>query len=351
MFKPINRTKRPITFKDACCIYPSDTDSVNKSLIDTSYSTDTITTLASTDEYVSALKDILTAEMPEGGVLHLDPYTRTTYAGWVNGYMFKNYGDRKLLDDYFKYYSSYENTTDDVNWLLALIFDDIHATVNANIYRWSNLVKSTLLEFNPLWNVDGVTGEIRETTHTGTDTSTHAGTDTTTRDGTDTNVKSGSMDVDYEGEKYNEKIGREITDTDGDDTTTTSRTTTESDDWWGAEKNKTDYGKSSTLTYNGMSDGSPFQEVERFDDRQDSTTYNDVTDERTYDLTDETSYDSSLTKLLNLHDKDLFMQIRQGNIGVTETTTLLTHFRQYVDYKIVDVIAKDIIKSITKGVY
>ena len=299
MFKPINRTKRPITFKDACCIYPSDTEGVNKSLIDTSYSTDTITTLASTDEYVSALKDILTAKMPEGGVLHLDPYTRTTYAGWVNGYMFKNYGDRKLLDDYFKYYSKYENTTDDVNWLLALIFDDIHATVNANIYRWSNLIKSTLLEFNPLWNVDGVTGEIRETTHTGTDTTSKDGYDTFAKTGTDTNVKSGNHELEFMGTKYNEKKGKEKTTNTGTDTTTNSKTTIEGDTFYDTDKSELENGKISTLSYEGATNNENYQDIERFTNRKDKTTYNDVTDEMTHDTEDTTTYNSSIenTKL------------------------------------------------------
>lgn len=351
MFKPINRTKRPITFKDACCIYPSDGDGVNKSLIETTYSTDTITTLASNDDYVDALKDILTAKMPESGVLHLDPYTTSSDAGWVNGYMFKTYGDRKLLDDYFKYYSSYENSTNDINWLLALIFDDIHATVNANIYRWSNLVKSTLLEFNPLWNVDGVTGEIRQVDHTGTDTTTHAGTDTLTKEGTDTNLKNGSVDVDYKGTKINDKAGKEKTTNSGNDINTTSRTTTESSTFYDTEKNTMQNGKITTVEYLGKTDNTLYSDMEHFDNREDTTSYNNIEDERTYDLTDTTTFDSSLTKLLNLHDKDLFMQIKQGNIGVTTTTKLLTEFRDYVNFKIVDVIAKDIIKSITKGVY
>lgn len=351
MFKPIDRTKKPITFKDMCCIYPSDNNSVNNTLIETTFLTDTITTLATNDEWVDALKDILESKMPNGDILHLDPYTTSINAYYINSYIFKNYGRRKIFDEYFESFSKYENTSGEIAWILALMFDDIHACVNANIYRWSNLVKSTLLDFNPLWNVDGVTGEIRETTHTGTDTDTKSGFDKVEHDGYYSDTKSGNHELEYLGEKYNEKLGREITANTGTDTTTTSRTTTESDDWWGAEKNATLNGKTSTLTINGMSDGSPFQETEYFENRKDKTTFNNEKNKHDIDYDDKTTYNSSISKLLNLYDKDLFMQIKQGNIGVTTTTKLLTEFRDYVNFKIVDIISKDIVNSVCKGVY
>ena len=351
MFKPIDRTKKIITFKDACCIYPSDSSGVDTTTLTTSFNTNTLTTLALNDDYVKALKDLLTTKMDNDTSLHIDPYTTVNDVYYINAYIFKNFGNRKLYSDYFKYFSSYENTTEEISWILALMFDDIHACVNANIYKWSNLLKSTLLDFNPLWNVDGVTGEIRQVDHTGTSTDTHSGTDTLTKSGTDTNVKDGSIDLDYLGTKINDKAGKEKTTNSGTDTNTTAKTTTESTTWYNTEKNEMQNGKISTLEYLGATDNTLYSDMEHFNDRKDTTTYNSVQDERTYDLTDETTFNSALTKLLNLHDKDLFMQIKQGNIGVTTTTKLLTEFRDYVNYNIVNVISRDIVNAICEGVY
>lgn len=348
-FKPINRNIRPDTFKKACCIYPSNSNIPFTRLVTTTFACNEI--LTSTDEYMEALAELMTCKNPMNEVLKATPYTTISDARYLNSYMFLNYGNRKLYRNYFEWFDCYENTTEEIDYLYDLIMQDIWACSKANMYKWSNLLKSTLLDFNPLWNVDGVTGEIREVTHTGTDTTSHSGTDTTTKSGDDSTTRTGNEELEYMGSKYNDKTGKEVTTNSGTDTNTIARTTTESTTFYDAERTQMLNGKTSTLTYEGVNSGQQYRDTESFNQRKDKRTYNSVKDKVDYNSSNEIEFNSSLEKLLNLKDKDLFMQIKQGNIGVTETTTLLNHFRDYVNFKIVDVIAKDLINAITEGVY
>ena len=326
-FKPINKKTKPDTFKKACCIYPSNALHPITTLLTMTFATSEI--LTSSDEYMQALAELMLAKTPNSQTLKVDPYTTVNNAMYINSYMFMNYGNRKLYQNYFEWFDCYENTTEEINYLIGLITQDIYACSKANMYKWSNLLKSTLLEFNPLWNVDGVTGEIRETTHTGT----------------------GNEELEYMGSKYNDKTGKEVTSNSGTDINKTSKTTTESNTFYETEKNEMQNGKSTTLSYEGATQGTTYRDTESFNQRKDKRTYNSVKDKVDYNSTNEMEFNSSLEKLLNLKDKDLFMQIKQGNIGVTETTTLLNHFRDYVNYRVVDIIAKDLIDAITEGVY
>ena len=348
-FKPINRNIRPNTFKKACCIYPSNDNMPFTSLVTTTFACNEI--LSSTDEYMQALAELMTCKMPMNEVLKATPYTTINDARYLNSYMFLNYGNRKLYRNYFEWFDCYENTTEEIQYLYNLIMQDIWSCSKANMYKWSNLLKSTLLEFNPLWNVDGVTGEVRETTHTGTDTTSHSGTDTITKSGDDSTTRTGNQELEYLGTKTNEKSGGETITNSGNDITTTAKTTTESDDFYNTEKSTLANGKQETRDFHGATPNEKYKDVESFTSRKDKTTFNSVKDKVDYNSSNETEFNSSLEKLLNLKDKDLFMQIRQGNIGVTETTTLLNHFRDYVNFKVVDIIAKDLINAITEGVY
>lgn len=348
-FKPINRKIIPDTFKKACCMYPIDNVFPDTTLLTTTFATSEITT--SSDEYIQALAGLMLAKMPNNETLLVSPYTTVNNARYLNGYMFLNYGNRKLFKHYFDWFDIYENKQEECEFLRDEIIQDIYACSKANIYKWSNLLKSTLLEFNPLWNVDGVVGEIRETTHTGTDTTSHTGTDTTTRDGSNNTTRTGNFELEYLGTKYNDKEGKEVTTNSGTDTSTLSKTTTESQTYYGAEKTEMLNGKTSTLSYDGKTANDVYRDTEHFTERKDKTTYNQLKDAHSIDESDETSYDSEIEKLLNLKDKDLFMQIKQGNIGVTTTTKLLTEFQNFINIRVVDVIAKDLINAICEGVY
>ena len=277
------------------------------------------------NEYESALVSFLCEKH------HIEPYPIAIANDCSNLFnkIYNDYGDRIVFDEFFEYIvDGWTNTAEEYESIHEHMVNNIIKCIIENRYRWGNLMKSCLLDFNPLWNVDGVTGEIRETTHTGKDTNSHKGKDTNSKKGYDTNVKSGNEQLDYNGSKTNTKGGNDIT--------TTSNTTTESSDFYDATKNDTDYGQTDTET---------------FDNRNDKKTYNNVQEKIDYNSSTENEYNSSLERLLDLKDKDLFMQIKQGNIGVTTTTKLLNEFRDYVNYNLLNVIAKDVVSDIAKGVY
>jgi hypothetical protein len=277
------------------------------------------------NEYESALVSFLCEKH------HIELYPTAIANDYSNLFIkiYNDYGDRIVFDEFFEYIvDGWTNTAEEYESIHEHMINNIIKCIIENRYKWGNLMKSCLLDFNPLWNVDGVTGEIRETTHTGKDTNSHKGKDTNSKKGYDTNVKSGNEQLDYNGAKTNTKGGK--------DTTTTSNTTTESTVFYDATKNDTDYGQTDTET---------------FDNRNDKRTYNNVQDKTDYNSSNENEYNSSLERLLDLKDKDLFMQIRQGNIGVTTTTKLLSEFRDYVNYNLLNIIAKDVVSDITKGVY
>jgi len=163
--------------------------------------------------------------------------------------------------------------------------------------------------YNPIWNVDGVEGTIHQSTHTGTDTDKKTGTDTTSGSETGT--------VTNTGKSTNTRTGNET---------------------------NTPTGKDVNTGFNTTFDSSTFRDTQKteatFEQRVDTHTYNQVKD--TYEVDSEnpttetrnlanggsTQYNSQNQKTLNLKDEDLDMKIRQGNIGVTSTQSLI---RQQVD--------------------
>ena len=173
----------------------------------------------------------------------------------------------------------------------------------------SKMLDALRKNYNPIWNVDGVEGTIHQSTHTGTDTDKKTGTDTTSGSETGTVTNTGNS--------------------------TNTRTGNETD---------TPTGKDINTGFNTTFDSSTFRDTPKteasFENRIDTHTYNEVKD--TFEVDSEnpttetrnlanggsTQYNSQTQKTLNLKDEDLDMKIRQGNIGVTSTQSLI---RQQID--------------------
>lgn len=173
----------------------------------------------------------------------------------------------------------------------------------------SKMLDALRKKYNPIWNVDGVEGTIHQSTHTGTDTDKKTGTDTTSGSETGSITNTGKS--------------------------TNTRTGNETD---------TPTGKDINTGFNTTFDSSTFRDTQKteatFEQRVDTHTYNQVKD--TFEVDSEnpttetrnlanggsTQYNSQNQKTLNLKDEDLDMKIRQGNIGVTSTQSLI---RQQID--------------------
>lgn len=225
---------------------------------------------------------------------------------------------------------------DDMLWLYygdRVVFfnkrfpDDNDITAINNILRsWVIMLKSKahnyerlynlyMQDYNPLWNVDGVTGTVAQDDHTGTDTRKKTGSDTLRQTGTDTRAATGTDSTDITTSDDLVKSGNETMQASGDDTNVKQVATFDSgDNWVNSEKDTVHNGKLDTHTYNNVTDA---RDIETSHD----TTYG-RTDTNTKNLTDTQEYNTTDQDTRNLTDKHVDMVIRQGNIGVTMSQQL-----------------------------
>ena len=270
-----------------------------------------------------------------------------------------------------EWWTPLKNQFDDLIWLYwpdrtIFVNDRFDPEDKANTY--ANLIKSfsiflkskkrqfdrlynvIMMDYNPLWNVDGVTGTVSEDKHTGTDTAAKTGTDTSGLSGSDTTRQSGSDIYAQSGSDVAQASGTDTSESHltKDETTRTgsqavagSGTDVNShgvftfDDTTNSKPSaidSTEYGKTETTTYNSLkdahlSDGNSSATY----GRRDQTTYG-KTDTATYGKADTTSYgkqdqmvyNNTTVDTRNLKDEHVDMVIRQGNIGVTTSQSMAT---------------------------
>lgn len=195
---------------------------------------------------------------------------------------------------------------------------------------FSKLVEALRKKYNPIWNVDGVTGTIHQEKHTGTDTDKHTGTDKI-------HDTLGSGTITNSGSSKNVRTGSETDADSGTDTTTEQKTTYDSSNFRDTDKTSLLHGRSTTTTYNNLTD------TYTVDPNNKLVTDNNMAGDH------DTTFDSTMTKTLNLQDETLDMQIRQGNIGVTSTQSLimqqldLTELDDVIAYAIHDFVHRNFI--------
>lgn len=276
---------------------------------------------------------------------------------------------------------------DDIEKAIQMFIDMYTLWQNDKRNGFTKLYEALVSKYNPIWNVDGVTGTIYEDEHTGTDTNAKTGDDTSKLSGTDATASSGSdintlsgRDVDtLSGTDTNRLSGTDSTLHSGtitnaknvtkDDTTRTGSKTLQKvgpettshgvftfDDDSGAKPSTVDelrYGigngdpRTDTETYNSVKDSHLYTDSNTQTNnntdattfgKQDATTYGKIdtmqygkvdtlqhgkTDTTTYGKQDKMTYNSTNTETRDLYDKHIEMQIRQGNIGVTKTQELI----------------------------
>lgn len=210
--------------------------------------------------------------------------------------------------------------------------DDDITSINNILRSWVILLKSKahnyerlynlyMQDYNPLWNVDGVTGTVAQDDHTGTDTRKKTGADTLKQTGTDTRAATGTDSTDILTSDDLVKSGNETMQASGDDTNVKQVTTFDSgDNFVNSEKDTVHNGKLDTHTYNNVTDA---RDISSSHD----TTYG-RTDTNTKNLTDTQEYNSTDQDTKNLTDKHVDMVIRQGNIGVVSSQKMWTEEAQ-----------------------
>lgn len=191
---------------------------------------------------------------------------------YFNDIIWEYYYNRRIFGDENKYpYDKPVVCYNNLRKAIAII-------LKTKAYTYSNLYNSTILEFNPLWNVDGTVETVRELKQTGTDTFEHTGSDTSTNSGSDV--------------------------------TTDGRTAYDTDSFLNTEKSTIEHG-----------------------------------------LSNETEYDSENKETRNLKDNESITVTRQGNIGVTKSTELISDYRELVMFDVWKYITHDIVNQITYSIW
>lgn len=257
-----------------------------------------------------------------------------------------------LVDTYRPPFYNYSPNYSDTLSMNAEIKDRVVATYIKNMYKYDKLWDAMTLEFNPLWNVDGVEETVRtlekdgtiadvksgsdETANTGTDTlaktgtvsdaeggSTalaHTGTITDTHTGTDTTVYTGSETdtTDYRGSETNSRNGSKTITESGEEVNYKFERTTDSLDPLEVSKDVKHYGSEDVTPSDRVTneDYTNYNDSKSFTNRQDQTTkaFTNRQDQETKNLTDTTTLLNTDT---TTHGKT--------NITTNNTTDTETH--------------------------
>ena len=286
---------------------------------------------------VSLVNDTLTTNINDDFIFYLTQHANYNFITGIEttdiltACIYEYYKDRVILDKYSDAFDGWDEFTD-FGAFVDMVKTTIENCITRNAEKYKKLYKAMVVDFNPLWNVDGIETTERILNQTGTNERAKTGDDTTTHTGTVTDSKSGK--------EATTRTGSESTDIEGTDTETTSRTTFDSSSFYDVEKKETTpTNREDTLTYNNV---------------KDEKTFTDREDVRENDLSDTTEYNSADTETRNLTDTERIVVERHGNIGVTTTTRLLTEFTDYADNPLthfVDVVARDCVNSFTFMVY
>lgn len=292
----------------------------------------------------------------------------TYLKGKFDDEVWANFYDRELFDN-----RKFNNSDEQDN------YDNIIKTIKIRLINrqriYERMFNAFVADFNPLWNVDGVTGTIRESTHTGTDTDSKTGTENTSlsdkgtviNTGTTETTKTGKADTTNTGKTDTTRSGNETNVPTGKEISENMVTTFDSNTFRDTKKTENSYdNRIDTHTYNNVKDEykidaqNPLKETYLIDDNNplkdkykiDGT--DPLKETRNLSGTNNTTFNTQLQKTLNLTDNDLEMVIRQGNIGVTRSDELLQHALELFDSSLYDwvrYVTNDLISQVTYSIY
>lgn len=290
----------------------------------------------------------------------------------VSDYILQRHGLRRLV--YPVDYIKVVNTT----------------TIRANLYTLDKLYDTLGLVYNPIWNVDGTETltYTRDNTGTFTDATTKSGSRQTVTSGTDTGSgtetleKDGTISTatDSEGEvSVSDTISEQSSGTDTvtgtgsvttildkDSTDTTAKTAYNDTTFTNAERVTTVDDETSTENRN-TTDTTTRSGTKSTTDSGSTITTEEGTNTQTFDTTDtkrtttnnttsgnETITDTGTDSLIhtdNLTEEYTEEKVRQGNIGVTSTQSLINQEREVAMFNFIDTIATILVNNICSGVW
>lgn len=182
----------------------------------------------------------------------------------------------------------------------------IRLNLLVNVYKYSKTYETTVLEYNPLWNVDGT--EIREVERE--------------KDGTNTDNYNEQNELKKTGTIANAKTGNDKNEERGTSTNIQSKTTMDSSTFYDTEKNVESPNIDNTTIYNS-------------------------TNTQTNNTSDVDKHTGSKSNTYGEQGSEKETLTRQGNIGVTKTTELLTDQRRLVDFSFIEWAVHQIVNDFT----
>ena len=227
---------------------------------------------------------------------------------------------------------------------------------------WTELLKTTQYEYNPIWNKDGSISEVitrnlattedvsdvNTTTHADTDTRTHADTDTKTNNNTDTRTHLDTMTrtLDNTDEQTRDLAGtNDITNSHGVFGYNSSTKAPESEDI--TDQDTTDTGTVTDVHSGTIADAHTGTIADAHTGTITDAHTGTITDAHTGTITDARVIDKDNTDTGTIST----YRTEQGNIGLTSTQDLIKQQRDVVMFNIMDVIIHDFIDRFCLKIY
>lgn len=251
----------------------------------------------------------------------------------------------------------------------------INLKTKARMYE--KLFEVIAADYNPLWNVDATIGTVRQSDHTGTDIMTHTGTDTSVASGSDKSTLGGTDTSSLSGRDIDTLSGsdttaEDVTDTHvktgnetlaatGDDVNTKKVATYDSEgNFLNSEQDTLSHGKTDTHSYNNVTDTHSLDSDKTLTyGKTDTMQYGKVdtmrygkTDTMQYGRTDRITKNTTDGETKDLHDKDVELVMRSGNIGVTSSMDLVEQQTELWGNEIMDFVkrvVRDCVNTCTYG--
>ena len=211
--------------------------------------------------------------------------------------------------------------------IISKIIRAFAINLNTRNYEYKKLYETTQLEYNPIWNVDGVTGTIHETTYNDSTNETKSGSDTIHNTGNDDIQHRGDNDLQHRGydEKEYEHDRQEYVNT----------------------YDSIDYDPPSEYPNNHIHDVD--EENKTTYNSNDKTLYNS-NDKTVYASDHETEYDSAVDGTKESYQKDLDLIIKQGNQGITMTQQMIDAERRVALYDFFKKVVHDCVNTCTYAI-
>lgn len=271
----------------------------------------------------------------------------------------------------------FNNEDNDINY--ANIIKSIKIRLQTKSRLYERMFNAFMSDYNPLWNVDGVTGTIRESKHTGDVTNTgksettNTGRSETTNTGKSETTNTGKSDTTSTGKNSTTRSGSETNTPTGKDIVQNMTTTFDSDTDRDTTRTETTFdSRIDTHAYNSVKDeyqidsANPMKESYKIDDENPLKESYQIDSQNplkeTYQIdtqnplkqTYQIDSQNPLKEQRNLTDNDLEMVIRQGNIGVTKSSELLLDTLDLYNNELMDFVhyvVNDCINQISYSIY